>query len=152
MMLVGLLLVSFCAVLIFVLPHPLLRVLFVLGILVGIVMLLFAVFYGIAWEHSTKVGNPRTEKNCRVMARYGVNSQNEVLAANWAADYDDFRPHVRLYSPQRGAMEFECALPVWEQCGEGMLGDAVIQGRWLSSFSPAIGTPPSGRVDLGGVS
>lgn len=128
-------------VMIVLLPHPLLILFFVLIFLCGLVLLCLAVFYGVVLERKSHGGAPRVEANCRVMARYGVNQNNDVMSSDWAADSDDFRPFVRLYSPTRGALEFECAMPVWDQCGEGLLGEAVVQGRWLSSFTPYRGTP-----------
>ncbi len=104
-----------------------------------------SIFYGIALDKSSKSGPEVVEPNCRIMARYGVNAQNEIMSSDWANDSECFKPHVRLHSPTRGAMEFQCAFPVWDQCGEGMIGEAVIQGRWLSSFKPymsGIAGPP----------
>lgn len=114
----------------------LLALLCILMILGGAGLVGASIFYGIALEKASKSGPELVEPNCRVMARYGVNSRNEIMSSDWAVDSEDFKPYVRLHSPTRGAIEFQCAFPVWDQCGEGMIGEAVIQGRWLSSFKP----------------
>ena len=123
-----------------VIPLAALCALMVLG---GIGLIGASIFYGISFEKSSQKGPEVTEPNCRVMARYGVNSRNEIISSDWATEADDFKPYVRLHSPRKGAMEFQCAFPVWDQCGEGMMGDATIQGRWLSSFKPYVGGVPS---------
>lgn len=106
----------------------------------GVALVGASIFYGITVDQKTKVSAEVVEPNCRVMARYGVDDRNEIITADWAYDSEGFRPFVRIHCPTRGAMELECAMPVWEQCGEGMLGEAVIQGRWLSSFRSYVGS------------
>ena len=144
LMVVGIVLICGSAVMIVAMPAPLFIVIFLLLMVLGIGLIVMAVVYGIAYEKGTRRGPARVEPNCRVMARYGTNRDHEVVSADWATDDpEDFKPFVRMYSPTKGAMELECAMPVWEQCGEGLLGDAVIQGRWLTSFTPKIGAPQS---------
>jgi len=116
----------------------LLAILCVLMVLGGIGLIGASIFYGIALEKGTQSGPEVVEPNCRVMARYGVNSRNEMVSSDWATESDDFKPYVRLHSPRKGAMEFQCAFQVWDQCGEGMIGEAILQGRWLSSFKPYV--------------
>ncbi|HTQ08581.1 MAG TPA: hypothetical protein VMI31_00775, partial [Fimbriimonadaceae bacterium] len=36
--------------------------------------------------------------------------------------------------------ELECARPVFDLCGEGMRGLAMVQGSWLSQFVPLADT------------
>ncbi len=110
-----------------------------LMLICGMGLAVSGIAYGLMYERTQHEGHPVVEPHCRVMARYGVNELNEIVTSDWAHDDVPFRPFVRLHSPRRGAMEFECALPVWEQCGEGMDGEAIIQGRWLSSFTPYMG-------------
>lgn len=102
----------------------------------GIIAIAFGIVVGFMANAATKAGSEKREANCRIMARYGVDSQGDIVTADFAEMSDDVRTYIRLYSPTKGALEYECAYPVWCQCGEGMLGTAVTQGRWLSSFIP----------------
>lgn len=100
----------------------------------GFVVLGIGVFWGL-WQVVNRNAGPEIrEYNCRVMARYGVNEQNEVVTADWVGAGEEIRTFVRIWSPTRGAQEFECAYPVWCQCGEGMLGQSITEGKWLSAF------------------
>jgi len=106
---------------------------------VGVLIAGLTVFAGVFKAANIFRGPERTEPNCRVMARYGVDALQNVVSHDWIGDGRDIRTYVRLYSPTKGAQEFECALPVWLQCGEGMLGQAVTTGHWLSAFYPQTG-------------
>ena len=124
---------------------PSMRVLYslsIISIFAGIVLLGLAVFWGL-WQVVNRHAGPEiAEYNCRVMARYGVNEQNDVVGADWVGDGEGIRTFVRVWSPTRGAQEFECAYPVWLQCGEGMLGQAITRGGWLSGFFSQAGPMP----------
>lgn len=106
----------------------------ILSVFFGIVLVGVGVFWGLWHVVNRHAGPEIREYNCRIMARYGVNEQNETVIADWVHDGDGIRTYVRVWSPTRGAQEFECAYPVWCQCGEGMLGQAITKGKWLSGF------------------
>lgn len=106
----------------------------IVAVFFGIILLGLGVFWGL-WQVVNRHAGPEiAEYNCRIMARYGVNEQNDVVSADWVGNGEGIRTFVRVWSPTRGAQEFECAYPVWCQCGEGMLGQAVTKGKWLSGF------------------
>jgi hypothetical protein len=119
-----------------------------LGIVVGaggLLMLGLTILAGAIKATNIHEGTEYIEPNCRVMARYGVDARQNVVSSDWIGNGQDIRTYVRLYSPSRGAQEFECALPVWLQCGEGMLGQAITKGHWLCGFYPQMGPvmPPA---------
>ena len=49
------------------------------------------------------------------------------------------RFYVKILSPTDGSVEYQCHLAVFLNCGEGMMGDAEIQGQWLGAFRPYMG-------------
>ena len=126
---------GFVGLLLFIAPSMrVLHSLSIVAVFLGIILLGVGVFWGL-WQVVNRNAGPEiAEYNCRIMARYGVNEQNDVVSADWIGDSEGIRTFVRVWSPTRGAQEFECAYPVWLQCGEGMLGQAVTRGKWLSGF------------------
>jgi hypothetical protein len=111
------------------------------GIPISVITIFGCIIYGFIVNKAQHSGREHKEPNCRIMARYGVKKNAEVVPSDQIY-YEDCTPYVRIFSIRRGAVELRCEIPVWEQCGEGMLGEAIIQGRWLSSFTPYIGAPP----------
>lgn len=106
--------------------------------LAGIVILA-VIIIGLLKTSMPNTGFERTELHCRVMARYGVNHLNEAVMSELIdGSEDSIRLYVRIWSPTRGATEFECAFPVWCQCGEGMPGKIVYRGGWLCAFMPQL--------------
>jgi hypothetical protein len=77
----------------------------------------------------------------RVQARYCVNHLGETIFQEEYIDFEDpqTRFFVRLEIPGRGTSEYRCAAPVWGQCGEGLTGNALVQGDWVSQFVRDIG-------------
>lgn len=73
----------------------------------------------------------------RVVGRFGESRDGQMYFADLdLLDDEKLRYFVQLEIVPGDIREFECAAPVWEQAGEGMRGDAVGQGRWLSQFLP----------------
>ncbi|MBI1757115.1 MAG: hypothetical protein HYR64_08430 [Fimbriimonas ginsengisoli] len=115
---------------------------------IGLLLVIGGVVVGFLVHGWGKLGRETVVRNCRIMARYCVNEVGDQMPAGLHAPDEGTRAMIRLWSPERGASEYECALPVWEQCGEGMLGDAIVQGKWLSAFQPVAvaSPPPAGRT------
>jgi hypothetical protein len=104
---------------------------------VGLALVAASVFGGIA--HNRQVGgsqNYREAPMAFVVARFAINHIGEMIFANFDEDAPEARYYVRLRFPDGHDEELECAFPVCAQAGEGMFGDATIQGRWLGAFVP----------------
>lgn len=115
----------------------------------GLVFLIGLILVG-----ATVVGGLRTEKmastttqavqvpNCLIIARFATNSVGETLFSEEDIFFDD--PKTKFFiriQPEYGRqIELRTNLPVWQGCGEGMRGTAVVQGDWLGSFSKQLGT------------
>jgi len=109
---------------------------------IGIGMIGGGIGYGI-WKERTKfVGIPTATPNTRVIARYILNEEWAPIA-EYEADMHD-NPHymVRIEIEQGHSEEFEAHPETYFQCGEGMAGESVFQGKWLCRFAPYIGVRP----------
>ena len=63
-----------------------------------------------------------------------------MLTEAWHFEEAD-RPkfYIRMQTPTGGSYEYETSEETFWQCGEGMVGEAEIQGKWLGKFVPYIG-------------
>ena len=124
----------------------------VLG-LVGLLLLGFAVFTGLFASKMMNSGPRRLDQNARVVARYALGKNGDMAMSDYEWDEPGMRFFVRLSTSGGGNAEYECVRAVYEQCGEGMRGEAMFQGRWLGGFRPHIGgaapsPPPVGHDPL----
>jgi hypothetical protein len=119
----------------------------------GMIMALGALGYGI-WQGKREykpTGNRRLVENARIMARYVYNNRGEMLTEEYQWDgMDDVKFYVKIETPGEQPQEYQCVQPVYETCGEGMIGQATVDGRWLGAFSPYLGK--QGAVDRGALS
>lgn len=113
-------------------------------LVVGIVMVAGSLFYGGWFERRGHVGAVRKEEYFRVLARFATDRRGNLLVSDWEIEVAE-RPryYVRGILPGGHSDEYEVPVEVYFACGEGMTGQAEIQGRWLGRFVPYIGTPPS---------
>lgn len=111
---------------------------------IGILMMLGAVGYGL-WFNSAALRGPRkVAPNARILSRYGYNRQGYMLNADWEFEAaEDPRYYVRMQIGPSQVSEYQCTEQVFFQCGEGMYGEAELQGNWLGRFTPYIGPPQS---------
>ncbi len=124
----------------------------------GIVMILGAVLYGL-FVSATERSGPRRSHPVKVLAKYAFNREGNMLVSAWEIEgCGNPRFYVRLdFGAEMGTLECECSEQVFNQCGEGMTGMADLQGKWVGSFVPTIGSqfrseyiaddalPPRGR-------
>lgn len=107
---------------------------------VGLVMYLSGLIYGIHSQKTEHVGNRRLMPQCRILARYAITRDHRMVSDESEFEFLD-RPkyYVKLLSPTDGSIEYQCHHAVFLNCGEGMMGDAEVQGQWLGSFKPYLG-------------
>mgnify|MGYP003343852391 CR=1 FL=1 len=124
---------------VFPVAHALSILIFVAGMgMVGV-----AVAGGLSSHRRRFQGRVIAEQNCRVVTRYAYDRSQELILDDWRLDEDDVTFCVKLWSVNRGVLEYECAREVWETCGEGLCGEAVTQGHWLSGFRPHVPGQPN---------
>jgi hypothetical protein len=107
---------------------------------IGFFMYVGGLFYGIYSEKTEHQGLRKTIPNCRVIARYAITRDHRLVTDESEFEFLD-RPnyYVKLLSPNDGSIEYKCQPPVYFACGEGMIGEAQVQGNWLGSFKPYMG-------------
>jgi len=110
---------------------------------IGVLMMIGGVVYGFWRNSKDRVGVRRIEKNLRVLARY-VYDRGHLITSEWDIEAAEKpRYYVRAMYENGSTEELETSPENYNNCGEGMFGEAEIQGRWLGRFTPYIGVPPA---------
>lgn len=105
--------------------------------LIGILMYVGGLVYGIYSEKTELQGPRNLKRHCRIIARYAITRENLMVTDEASFEYLD-RPkfYVKILDPVDGSVEYQCRPEVFFNCGEGMIGDAEVQGVWLGAFRP----------------
>ncbi len=111
-------------------------------IVIGVLIAGGAIAYGL-WLNANRANGPRKLwEGVRVVARYGYSGDGVLLVSEWELEVaDNPKYYVRLLLPDGHQDEFECTPSVFFHAGEGMVGDAEVQSKWLGHFRPHIGVP-----------
>lgn len=79
-------------------------------------------------------------RDVKVVTRYVYNRFGEMANDEFLwQEGDDNRFYVKLAHPNGLVREYEASQEVYRCCGEGMTGDAEVDGKWLGAFRPTIG-------------
>ena len=115
----------------------------IIGIALGMLMMFFGLGYGIYTTKTEKYGPRHREANFRVLSRFCLDKTHQLLISDFDIEVAD-KPkfYVRGALEDGSVGEFETTLEVFYQAGEGMTGEAEVQGKWLGSFIPYIGSTP----------
>lgn len=108
----------------------------------GLGTLTFAMVSVAAIGSLEKRGVRKVDRNAKILARYAANRQGETLVLEWQFDDPHTKFFARVQLSDGSRVEFQCVREVFDQCGEGMTGEAQYQGRWLGYFRPYIGVQP----------
>lgn len=110
---------------------------------VGILMVLGGLGYGLWIVKNEHQGPRRVIENFRIMARYAYDKAGYHLVDDGMIEFAEGpRFYVRGQTPDGVVLEYEASEAVWRQAGEGMYGEAELQGKWMGRFVPYIGLPP----------
>ncbi len=118
----------------------------------GALIILGVFGYGIWLERKGDKGVPMMLSPVYVVATYAVDKHSQATVPYWR-EYpaEELRFFVRLrFLPNRKEEEYECTQEVFQTIGDGMQGDAVVQGRWLRQFTPQLRPTQSLYGDLYG--
>lgn len=111
-----------------------------LGIFLGVCIAIGGLLYGYFQEKNKNEGVRMVIGHARIIARFAIDKNGYLITDESSFEFQDkLRYYVRILSPTEGSLEYECSPPVFYQCGEGMLGDAEITGRWIGAFRPYLG-------------
>ncbi|HEY3782747.1 MAG TPA: hypothetical protein VGL56_16815 [Fimbriimonadaceae bacterium] len=107
---------------------------------IGIFVLMYTLAAGIGRANGTGK-TPMRFDNTFVVARYAISSLGDTVFDESYIDRDDpsTKFYVRLNIPNIGSAEYRCNEAIWQECGESMMGTALIQGNWIGSFTRYIG-------------
>jgi len=114
--------------------------------LLGLLLFLGALIYGIREGKKTTGKGALLDPGARVIARYAIDRQGEMITEEWLFDeLDGLKFYVKLELSGGLIKEFQCHRQVYGYCGEGMRGSATFNGNWLGGFAPAMGSnvPPA---------
>ncbi len=113
---------------------------FIAIFILGLCVLMYTLAAGIGRANGSGK-TPIRFDNTFVVARYAITSLGETLFDESYVDMDDpgTKLFVRLNIPNVGSAEYRCNDVIWRECGESMMGTAIIQGNWLGSFTRYIG-------------
>ena len=110
-------------------------------ILLGLLVSGGALLYGIREGRRVTSGKgAQVDPGARVMARYAYDREGTMVVDEWLFDErDDLKFYVKLALTGGAIREFQCRREVHAMCGEGMVGAATFDGRWLGGFTPQMG-------------
>lgn len=75
-----------------------------------------------------------------IVGKFALDEDQNPVISTWEwTERDDLRFFVRMRTDRQRVSEYECHKDVFFLCGEGMTGQAEVQGRWLGRFTPYIG-------------
>ena len=112
------------------------------GIFTGLLLMGYGIAKGLHVEHAASKTTTQVQMpECRIVARFAINSIGETLFSEMDIDFEDPKTQFLIrVAPAHGAqIELKTNEQVWLQCGEGMRGTLVVQGDWLGSFVPIRG-------------
>ncbi|MBS1700414.1 MAG: hypothetical protein JST12_02030 [Armatimonadetes bacterium] len=109
----------------------------VLVMALGLIIAVMSVIYGLVNARSPGKGTRMTFANMTVIARFATDGTGVLYIEQSQIEFlDDPKYYVRLSGATEGSMEYQCVEEVFWMCGEGLKGEADIQGRWLGAFRP----------------
>jgi hypothetical protein len=116
--------------------------LMIVMIAAGALLMFIGLGYGVMVIRGEKKGPRTVVEHFQVLARYAYDGQ-EMLNEPWQIESAE-KPRFyvrggRMHSP---VTEYECSEAVYWSAGEGMVGEAETQGKWLGRFTPYVGDAP----------
>lgn len=107
---------------------------------VGALVFIGSIGYGWFVVRNQHKGPTATYPRTKVISRFAIDHNGHMLTQDWEMDQPRLRHFVKLDVGGGEVLEFQCRYEVFSQAGEGMVGQASVQGKWLGAFVPAIGT------------
>lgn len=103
----------------------------------GVITMVLSVVYGLVNARAPGKGSRSLVQNATVIARFATDDSGVLYTEQEQIEFlEDPKYYVRISSAIHGSIEYQCVEEVFWMCGEGLKGDAEIQGRWLGAFTP----------------
>jgi hypothetical protein len=101
----------------------------------GVTILIGALVYGLYTSRTETKGPVTRHERVRILSKYLTDGPHH-LPTDWDIDsLANPQFYVQLEIPGRGAKEFRTSRALFEQIGEGLTGEAAVQGNWLGEFT-----------------
>ncbi len=111
---------------------------FTIGILGSIITFIVGITKGVNEFKGT--GHVQSVPHVIVMSKYVLNRNGEFVTEEYLWETEPkLRFFVKMKLPNGELREFLTTMRVYMNCGDGMRGEAVIDGKWLGSFTAYIG-------------
>ncbi len=112
------------------------------GMVIGLLMMLAGLGYAFFSMAKQNKGERRVVEHFQILSRYCYDKNQNLLTAEWDIEVAE-KPkfYIRGRTPEGLVGEFETTVEVYFMSGEGMYGEAELQGQWLGRFVPYIGAP-----------
>ncbi len=107
----------------------------------GLLSLVAGFVYGVVMgrkQQAHATGNVIVDPNAHVVAKFGISDEGELLTQEWQFEREDIEITylVKLQLTGGRIAEFQTSRETWEFCGDGMWGEATMDGLWLGRFVP----------------
>lgn len=114
----------------------------ILGLIFGLFLApagLVLIIMGLAAGWGSAFGNPRKKpiqqaSGVYVIAKIIVDDRSQPVMEPSVYSPDELKFLIQIRFPNGRSVEFETSPEVFDEVGEGMYGDIVHQGKWLSRF------------------
>lgn len=105
---------------------------------------------GLAMGFNAGKASSKTERfqHVQVRSRFAVNEIGEMIFSNFEHDAPGGELYVQIMFPDGVVRELRTAWGVFNACGEGLWGAAVVEKDWLVTFVPEIAAPGIGAAHL----
>lgn len=111
--------------------------------MLGVFIFAGGLFYGLYHAKGTTRGARKVLPNMFVVGRICVGPDHVLLHDEWSQmNTEKARFYLHLRDEQGVVEEYECLPAVFFASGEGMYGEAELQGRWVGRFTAYIGYEP----------
>jgi hypothetical protein len=106
----------------------------------GLLMIGGSIAYVLIKTKTRHAGRMRILPNARVIARYGYTKDWNMLTEEYQfAEAEDPTYFLKIETSPGVIGEYECRPETYFSAGEGMIGEAMLQGKWCGRFAPYIG-------------
>jgi len=110
-----------------------------LVIILGFILAISGIVWGFAINRLAMKSPPILYPNSLVLARYAMMpGTDEMMFSDFHPEDEGIRFFAQLRLPDGRTPELQCPYVVFEQLGEGMWGEATVQGDWIGAFRPTV--------------
>jgi hypothetical protein len=111
-------------------------------VLFGVFTLIGALIAGFRAGRDVRTG-PTSDVECWIISRFAINVVGEMIFGNFEEDAVGGKIFVTIRLPNGETREMRAPWEVFNLCGEGMHGRALVQGSWICGFAPIARPAPA---------